>query len=636
MARGIYLIIIYLVLILAGCTGNASRPSPEGQGRTRRVQAADTLYTEKAALAVYGMYPERALVIIDSARIVGNLSDFRADLLRAIVFSRTYEGMQLDSAILIGERLMRQDSVMTDVSSKIEVLDVLLNACRLKKDNEQALHWATMLGDLYRQRGEQTEALRTDAEIGQFLVRIGQQEEGLAKIDSVILRLDGQRKFNELDASIIALKRKAEIVIEKGAGNLESSCLILPTAQRMLNLLSDYEQHPADYHDNSSREPSDAERPIYIDFYQGKAYAYMAAAYASIKENAQSKSEATTALQKARAFLALYEQTVAGRNNTGRFMIAPMLGKLGEYDRMVAIYDEMEWGDDTLTVNYAESLRGRAQAAAARGRHADAYNLMCRYSALTNQLNDSLLNGKAHLYAARFHAQEQQQEIEQQKAGRRMAVTVSIAVGILALILLAFALNVLSQWRKTQQKNRVLARQIKAVALLREQVEEMAQHPLASSERGGEAPSSVEQYGGDSQLPSHSKAPVHEEAGKVALDSLSPEELFRYISREIQRRLLFLNPSFDRQAIMDEFHISKDRVGAAFSQGSPYDSLPQFINELRLEYACNLIVTTDLPITEIMTKSGFSNASVFSRYFSRKFQLSPTQYRRANAEQTAG
>lgn len=84
--------------------------------------------------------------------------------------------------------------------------------------------------------------------------------------------------------------------------------------------------------------------------------------------------------------------------------------------------------------------------------------------------------------------------------------------------------------------------------------------------------------------------------------------------------------------IMDEFHITKERVGAAFSQGSKYDSLPQFVNDLRLEYASKLLVTTDLPITEIMSKAGFSNASVFSRYFSRKYQISPSQYRRANSE----
>ena len=45
-----------------------------------------------------------------------------------------------------------------------------------------------------------------------------------------------------------------------------------------------------------------------------------------------------------------------------------------------------------------------------------------------------------------------------------------------------------------------------------------------------------------------------------------------------------------------------------------------------------LLVTTDLSIIDISAKAGFSNPSVFSRYFSRKFQISPTQYRRTNSE----
>lgn len=199
----------------------------------------DTIHTRATALKYMGSEPDRALQIIDSAEIVGNLSDWRADMLRAIVYSRTNEDMKYDSAIIIGERLMLHDSVQANTEIKEEVLEVLLNACRMKKDNEQAMHWALQLSDLYRSQGDETEALRTDAEIGTFLIRIGQQEEGLKMIDSVIHQLDGKRKFNELDASIIALKRKAELCNEIALYDD-----MIPPAQRMLELLADYEDNP--------------------------------------------------------------------------------------------------------------------------------------------------------------------------------------------------------------------------------------------------------------------------------------------------------------------------------------------------------------------------------------------------------
>ena len=78
----------------------------------------------------------------------------------------------------------------------------------------------------------------------------------------------------------------------------------IPTSQRMLELLGDYEQHPVDFHDGHYREPSDEKRPKYIDFYRGKAFDYMAKSYASLDEN-----------DEARKYLALFEQTFASKSH---------------------------------------------------------------------------------------------------------------------------------------------------------------------------------------------------------------------------------------------------------------------------------------------------------------------------------
>ncbi|MBQ8128062.1 MAG: hypothetical protein IJ176_06665 [Prevotella sp.] len=54
------------------------------------------------------------------------------------------------------------------------------------------------------------------------------------------------RRFNELDAAIIAMKRKIGVVRDYP--------LIVQEAQRMLCCLDDYEQHPADFHDGARDE----------------------------------------------------------------------------------------------------------------------------------------------------------------------------------------------------------------------------------------------------------------------------------------------------------------------------------------------------------------------------------------------
>ena len=606
-----YIVFLVLAALMLGCTGTGTH-SDEGRGVGRTPQPSDTLYTMEAAMEAFALDPERALMIIDSAEIVGNLSDFGADLLRAKVYSWTCEEMNYDSAILIGERLMQHDSVKADPYRQEDVLELLMNACRLRKDYEQALHWATQLGELYRSQGEETEALRTDAEIGTFLIRIGEQEEGLAKIDFVIRQLDGKRKFNEFDASIIALKRKAEICIEK---RLYAD--VIPAAQHMLDHLDDYEQHPADYHDGNVREPSDDERPTYIDFYRGKAYAYLAAVYASLEFSVESE-EWADARRQAREYLALYDQTIASQNITGRFMITSALRKLEEYDRVLAIYDEVErqLGTDTLNANYVEILRGRAEAADAQGRRAEAKGYWKQYAALNELLTEHLLQGKAHLYAARFHAQEQQREIEQQREATRRAVASRTVIGFIGLLIFLFALYAVGQWRKMQRHNRILAQQITETVEYKEKYKKL--------KRSAEATACQKEDSSLSTL--NSKLPTNN--SQLPTENSSDADLFAYLRDLIEREQLFLNPQFERQTLINRTGLSKERIGAAFAQGSGHERLTTLVREMRLDYAVRLMnEQPELTIEQVCQASGFANADTFTRNFRAKFGMTPTAYR---------
>ena len=110
---------------------------------------------------------------------------------------------------------------------------------------------------------------------------------------------------------------------------------------------------------------------------------------------------------------------------------------------------------------------------------------------------------------------------------------------------------------------------------------------------------------------------------------MSSEALFAHISQTIVREKLYLDAAFDRQAAIDHFHLSKERVGAAFAQGSDYASISDFINECRLEYAVNLLNDQPaLPVSQVAQASGFSDANYFGRKFKARFGLSPTQFRK--------
>jgi AraC family transcriptional regulator len=53
------------------------------------------------------------------------------------------------------------------------------------------------------------------------------------------------------------------------------------------------------------------------------------------------------------------------------------------------------------------------------------------------------------------------------------------------------------------------------------------------------------------------------------------------------------------------------------------------LTRLRLEKACKLLETTNLPVTEIALEVGYSSNQVLARLFSKHRQISPSEYRRA-------
>ena len=225
--KTLYLLYMSVVaLLLTGCTGG-------GTSGKRVPQAGDTLYTEERAMAIYDSLPERALLILDSAEVVGNMTDYRAGLFRAKVLSKSTAMQQQDSAVIICEALLRHDESQRNVDFRQDVLELLVNASRTRHDYEEMVHWTTELAQLLRGQGLATEALRTDADLGLAMTHIGQVDEGLAKIDNAIRQLDMTTKFNELDAWLIAARRKINVLQEQEIRSDEVITLANQIQQRL-------------------------------------------------------------------------------------------------------------------------------------------------------------------------------------------------------------------------------------------------------------------------------------------------------------------------------------------------------------------------------------------------------------------
>lgn len=146
----------------------------------------DTPYQQDSILMAYATNPERALTLLDSTLLLGNISEYRGQFIRAKIYCKSLEELRLDSAIIICQALLNHDSVRNEPTEQENILDMLIATARAKHDNEAYLRWATQKTELCQKQGQENERWRTEADIGYVMTCLGQMDKGLQKLDEAI------------------------------------------------------------------------------------------------------------------------------------------------------------------------------------------------------------------------------------------------------------------------------------------------------------------------------------------------------------------------------------------------------------------------------------------------------------------
>lgn len=224
-----------------------------------------------------------------------------------------------------------------------------------------------------------------------------------------------------------------------------------------------------------------------------------------------------------------------------------------------------DWGADTLRLNYAEALLLQAQAAEKQGNYQESLDLHKRYGNIRAYIDN---------HQNRF--------------------TIVILILLFALALLIYQLN--TQHEEILLKNEILTRQISEAIQQKEYIyREKYLQPVA----GTEAP---------------------------AIQDLDNDALYAFLRDTIFEKQLYLDPQFGRQYLIDNYDLSKEKIGRAFSANGT--SLPQFVNLCRLEYACVLLKShPEMSVADIAKNSGFTTRESFFRSFKQQYALSPSEYK---------
>ncbi|WP_456459234.1 helix-turn-helix domain-containing protein [Reichenbachiella sp.] len=118
---------------------------------------------------------------------------------------------------------------------------------------------------------------------------------------------------------------------------------------------------------------------------------------------------------------------------------------------------------------------------------------------------------------------------------------------------------------------------------------------------------------------------------RLALSSLPYFSDFENsVDNRIEKVCHYIGQHFDRKITMEEVADVVNMSASAFShyfKRYTYRSFTEYLLDIRIKKASQLLIESDTPIAIIHSKSGFNNASNFNRLFKKSKLLTPRAYR---------
>lgn len=103
----------------------------------------------------------------------------------------------------------------------------------------------------------------------------------------------------------------------------------------------------------------------------------------------------------------------------------------------------------------------------------------------------------------------------------------------------------------------------------------------------------------------------------------------------IYRTVSYMSSNFKRLFLLDDMAkdlgVSKYQLSRIFSK-TFHRNFNQYLNDIRLSYACQRLENTNDTITEVCFDSGFESQRTFNRAFKERYKMSPSQYKKMLVE----
>jgi AraC-like DNA-binding protein len=549
------------------------------------------------------------LAVTDSLAAIGELSPIRADGYRGVAY---FQMGQMDKCIECFRRVVAiENPPAQDFWAYIHAGTNLVIMLTTDRDYDNAMRTALRLIDKLKDVDNPNRAGELQTlylSLGDTQMMLERHDEAAKSYDEAykwVLETKNDSTNRPLAASIETLEN---IAVSQISHHMPDAGVWV---DRMDSLVTLYEQQP---------------KPIEKELKTLRALVWLHRA-----EVCQMQGKTAEAVRN----YANYMSTDFGKTIEGRINACDYLVSARRYSEAADNYTELDqfirdWGYDYDLETIGKNLLPKLRANYHAGRIDSALRVAMQISEVYDTALVRQKRSESAELATIYDTQGKERQIAEQRAQNHFVSAISMALAALVLLVMAFALYIFLQWRITQRRNRILVRQITEAVEYKDKYRALKQAQQETQARPAPTTQSSSETTELAESKPDTPAQSIASSGISISDftALTDEQLFLCLRDLIENEKLFLQSDFGRQTLIDRTGLSKERIGAAFSQGSDSASLPAYVRELRLDYAVRLMnEKPELNVEQVSMASGFTSADTFTRNFRAKYGMTPTTYK---------
>ena len=586
-----------MLIIISGCDSKGEQDT------------GDSAFSVEYINSISITEPEKALAILDTAEQRGLMSEFDINRLRCLSYHNGLSDYK--KALHHGLRAYRMPEA--------------------RKNAQEFLNLVELVADEYYQNGDYAESTRIASE-GLKLAK-----DSLLKGSEANLNVTLGINLFELDRPDEGFRyfKDALAILDKESND---SDIYMATDDyvyvlgMIINSLCDEKRYEEalefvpDYEDAIIRLESKEQLPDgIVDMRKASGYAAFAYMYALTGDT----KNATEMYQK----LCTTDYSKAPEER-GALLVPYLLASKQYQEALNYLQEEKEyWKEttDTVSYEYIDYHLLREQEAYEGLGNMRAANAVSRdIQRLSDTLRRRDRNEKALELAEIYKTYELALQVEHKSRSIITRNILIVASVIILVICILFIIRILRYNRTISAKNRAMVKTIDKLMAYKDKVFEQHKEMIALREIICANNSEPQ----DNETAEALSAPTLDEGdeqyeSRMTLNDID-RRLFDRMNHEILSRKLFLNPDFSKNSILSEFHIPAYKFSTFFKEYAGC-TFSQYIHNCRLDYAVKLIQENPSWSLDAIAKAAQMSSSSFYNQFKKKFGMSPSDFRNAEA-----